>query len=54
MEKKLSIMSIYETELAPHPFPRNIENIKALALYRGSMANVDYAEAFMLLKEVIK
>lgn len=57
IEKKCQIMQIYESEIAPPPFPRSIENIKALALYRGStMGGVNsptYAEAFMLLKERI-
>ncbi|WP_233709546.1 UDP-N-acetylglucosamine 2-epimerase [Helicobacter pametensis] len=36
IEKKCEIMQIYKSEIAPPPFPRSIENIKALALYRGS------------------
>jgi len=39
--------------VAPHPFPRSIENIKAMALNRGATAGVKYAEAFMLLKEIL-
>jgi LmbE family N-acetylglucosaminyl deacetylase len=53
LEKKIEIMRIYKTEIGEHPFPRSPENIKALALYRGSQCNCKYAEAFMLLKEVI-
>jgi len=53
LEKKIEIMKIYETEIGKHPFPRSPENIKALALYRGSQCNCRYAEAFMLFKEVI-
>lgn len=55
IEKKCQIMQIYKSEIAPPPFPRSIENIKALALYRGSTMgganSPTYAEAFMLLKE---
>lgn len=55
MDKKCEIMQIYKSEIAPPPFPRSIENIKALALYRGSTMGGNtspaYAEAFMLLKE---
>lgn len=53
MDKKIEIIKIYEKELGAHPFPRNIDNIKALATYRGSMCNSKYAESFMLLKEII-
>lgn len=51
IEGKLNAMSIYESELAPHPFPRSIEAIRALAVLRGSEAGFAAAEAFMLLKD---
>lgn len=54
IDKKLEIMKVYNSELGNHPFPRNLANIKSLAMYRGSQCNFDYAEAFMLLKEVIE
>ncbi|EAK0935416.1 PIG-L family deacetylase [Campylobacter jejuni] len=56
-EKKCQIMKIYKSELGRAPFPRSIENIKALATFRGCtmgggiLANAKYAESFMLLKE---
>jgi LmbE family N-acetylglucosaminyl deacetylase len=50
--KKIDIMKIYKSEIGNHPFPRSIENIKNLALYRGSQSNCNYAESFMLLKEI--
>jgi hypothetical protein len=53
MDKKIEIIKIYEKELGMHPFPRNIDNIKSLATYRGSMCNAMFAESFMLLKEVL-
>ena len=37
-----------------HPFPRSEKNIRALATFRGAVAGVDYAEAFINLKEIIK
>lgn len=52
LDYKLEAMSIYETEVKSPPFPRSLENIKALARYRGSTAGVDYAEAFMLIRDV--
>ena len=52
-DKKISIMSNYESELGAHPFPRSIENLKALALHRGASSGFEFAESFMLLKERI-
>lgn len=54
LEKKLEIMKIYNSEVAPHPFPRSIENIKSLAMFRGASVGVYYAEAFMLLRNIDK
>ena len=53
IDKKLEIMSIYESEIGEHHFPRSIENIKRLAMYRGSQCNCKYAESFILLKEIV-
>lgn len=52
MNKKIAIMSIFKNEIAEHPFPRSIRNIKALATYRGATAGYEYAESFVLLKEI--
>lgn len=49
---KKEIVNIYESELGDVPFPRSLKNIEALATLRGSTAGVNYAEAFMLLKEI--
>lgn len=51
---KLAIMEIYESELAAPPFPRSLDNIKALAHFRGSSVGVMYAEAFQLIKFIDK
>jgi len=52
IDRKISIMQLFETEIQPAPFPRSLETIKALARYRGSVIGVEYAEAFMLVREV--
>lgn len=52
IDKKITIMNLYKSELGPPPFPRSKQNIKALATFRGSTAGVRYAEAFMTLKEI--
>lgn len=51
IEKKLEIMSLYDTEMMQEPLPRSLSSIKALARVRGSRAGVMYAEAFQLLYE---
>ena len=52
MDKKIEIMKVYESEIAEHPFPRSERNIRALATLRGATAGCEYAESFMLIKEI--
>jgi len=52
MDEKLDIMRIYASELGQHPFPRSERNLKALATLRGATSGCNYAESFMLLKEI--
>lgn len=52
LDKKLDIMKVYRSEYGKHPFPRSSETIRALATFRGAMAGCDFAEAFMILKEM--
>ena len=53
LEEKIKIMNQYRSETGAFPFPRSVENIRALATYRGATAGVEAAEAFVLLKEVL-
>lgn len=54
IDEKIELMRIYNSELGEHPFPRSIENIKALAHFRGASVGVQYAEAFQLLRYIDK
>lgn len=54
LKEKIDIMSIYESEIDEHPFPRSNKNIEALATFRGATAGVKYAEAFQVLKFIDK
>lgn len=51
IDEKLEIMKIYESEMQETPLPRSLDNIKALARYRGASCGAHYAEAFMLIRE---
>ena len=46
-------MKIFKSEVAEHPFPRSEKNIRALATLRGATCGCEYAEGFMLLKEIL-
>lgn len=52
LDKKLEIMRVYQSEVGEHPFPRSERSLKALATLRGATAGCEYAESFMLLKEI--
>ena len=52
LEEKLRIFSFYPVEVQPFPQPRALDSLKALARVRGATIGVEYAEAFMLLRQV--
>ncbi|PPB51477.1 PIG-L deacetylase family protein [Campylobacter hyointestinalis] len=59
LDKKIEIMKVFKSETSLVPFPRSVENIKALAIFRGCTLGGGYighdkpiyAESFVLLKE---
>ncbi|MBU5591092.1 PIG-L family deacetylase [Clostridium sp. MSJ-4] len=52
IDEKLEIMKIYSSEIQETPLPRSLDNIKSLARYRGASCGCNYAESFMLVREV--
>lgn len=50
-EQKMEILKLFESELLPEPHLRSPTAIRALHRYRGSQVSVEYAEAFMLLRD---
>ena len=52
MGKKIEIMQVFNSELGEHPFPRSERNLRALATLRGATCGCEYAESFVLLKEI--
>ena len=52
IEAKIKAMALYEGEARPFPHPRSAEALRAIARRWGSVAGVDYAEAFSLVRSV--
>ncbi len=46
INKKIEALQAYTGVMRPYPHPRSERAIEGLAAYRGSMAGLDYAEAF--------
>lgn len=51
---KKQALEICKDQMLPYPFTRNESTMEALNRYRGSLINVEYAEAFMALKTIIR
>ncbi len=54
LDGKLKAMECYKSELKDYPHPRSLEGIKILAQKRGTECGVNAAEAFMLVREIVK
>lgn len=53
LQEKLNIFKLYKSEVQLAPSPRSLDVIKSLAKFRGSSCNSNYAECFVLLKEIV-
>lgn len=53
VDRKIEAMQCYESQIRVYPNPRSGEGIKALAMYRGSMVGVEYAESFMTVRNIV-
>ncbi|MCC8137124.1 MAG: PIG-L family deacetylase [Clostridiales bacterium] len=53
IELKLEAMKCHASQLCEYPHPRSLEAIRALAMHRGSTVCVGYAEAFMVIREIL-
>lgn len=54
MDTKLKALEAYGTEMRPFPHARSRENVVALARHRGASVGIAAAEAFMVIREVIR
>ena len=54
IDKKIKAFSCYTTEAKDFPHPRSAKGIRSLAEYRGISIGVEAAEAFVLIRELVK
>ena len=52
IDGKIDMLGIYQTEKQSDPMPRGPSAVRALARFRGATIGVEYAEAFMLIREL--
>lgn len=53
-EKKLAALRAYRQEMRPWPHARSLEAIETLGRWRGASAGVEMAEAFMLVRDILR
>ena len=53
LEKKLKVLSFYESELREYPHPRSLKGADNKARQRGNEVCLEAAEAFMLIREIV-
>ena len=54
MEKKANALACYESQMRPAPDARSLEAVRALATWRGSQIGVEAAEAFVLVRKLVR
>lgn len=52
LEKKITALSMFKTQIADYPDARSLKAVEALAIYRGTTVHVEAAEAFVLIREI--
>ena len=54
LQKKIKALMQYEKEIEDYPHPRSIESITNRMKYWGSVVGINYAEAFVKIREIVK
>lgn len=54
LDQKLEALNFYHSQVSDFPDLRSLEAIEALAKFRGATVNVRAAEAFMLVREIVR
>jgi N-acetylglucosamine malate deacetylase 1 len=52
LDVKLKALACYKSQTQPHPSPRSLKALEALAIWRGSQVGVAAAEAFVLVRKI--
>ena len=53
IEQKLRALAHYSSEIEPYPHPRSLEAVRSQAKFWGSGVGVEYAEPFMLVRNLM-
>jgi len=53
LQKKIQAYSCYKDEVRPGNHPRSINSLKTVARFRGNSVSVDFAEAFVLIRNIM-
>ncbi len=51
LDSKLAAMKEYETEIRDYPHPRSLGSLRNRASFWGNIVGVEYAEAFMIIRD---
>ena len=54
LARKIEICEIYKSEIGEFPFPRSARAISSLANTRGAASGCEAAEAFVILKQIVR
>ena len=54
MDRKLEALACYKGEMRASPHARSLENVKNLAAVRGATIGCVYAEAFVVVREIVR
>ena len=54
LDKKLKALNAYHEEMRPAPHARSTSSIEALARWRGATVGSDAAEAFSVVRTIVK
>jgi len=52
IDKKLDALACYKGEMREYPHARSLVNVKSLAAVRGATVGWEYAEAFVVIREI--
>jgi len=54
LARKLKAFEMYASQVRPSPHQRSLEAVRALAITRGHAVYVPFAEAFVLIREIVR